>query len=96
MTETEKNFFAMRSDRQMWQLMQFLGPASDAAVVAPSDTTAVSFRSLYIGGAGDVTVVTSAGVTVDFVAVPAGSILPVSVIKVKLTGTTATNIVGLI
>lgn len=50
---------------------------------------------LYIGGAGDVAVVTAAGSEVTFSAVPAGSFLPVHIKQVKLTGTDATAILAL-
>ena len=45
---------------------------------------------LYIGGAGNVRVTTIGGDIVTFTAVPVGSILPVQVIRLHLTGTTAT------
>lgn len=68
--------------------------AYDAAAVTPSDTTHLgNGRGLYVGGTGDVSVVTSKGTTVTFPAVPAGTILPIMVSKVRSTSTTATNIV---
>jgi hypothetical protein len=47
---------------------------------------------LYIGGSGNVSVVTIGGDEVIFNAVPAGTTLPIQVLKVKSTGTTATLI----
>ena len=72
-------------------------PAEDAVAVTPSDSTDLGkdVRGLYIGGAGDVAVFTRSGNTVTFVAVPVGSILPISVSKVLSTGTSASNIVAL-
>jgi hypothetical protein len=67
---------------------------TDAKAVTPSDSTAVSFFGFYVGITGDVTVVTAAGSTTTFTAVPAGQIIPVVVSKIKATGTTATDIVG--
>jgi hypothetical protein len=67
---------------------------TDAKAVTPSDSTAVSFFGFYVGITGDVTVVTAAGSTTTFTAVPAGQIIPVAVSKIKATGTTATDIVG--
>lgn len=64
--------------------------------VVTSDTNAVKYKALYVGGAGDVAVTTlgdSANVT--FKSVPAGTILPIGCVLVLQTGTTATNIVGL-
>ena len=72
-------------------------PADDAAAVTPSNTVdlATVARSLYVGGAGNVSLVTARGTTVTFTAVPAGSILPVRCRRVRVTGTTATAIVAL-
>jgi len=45
---------------------------------------------LYVGGAGNVAVTTIGGDDVVFNAVPIGTVLPVQVLKLKSTGTTAT------
>jgi hypothetical protein len=45
---------------------------------------------LYVGGAGNVAVTTIGGDDVTFNAVPIGTVLPVQVLKLKSTGTTAT------
>jgi hypothetical protein len=45
---------------------------------------------LYVGGAGNVAVTTIGGDDITFSAVPVGTILPVQVISLKSTGTTAT------
>jgi hypothetical protein len=45
---------------------------------------------LYIGGAGNVSVVTLGGDTITFAGVPAGTTLPIQVVKLRSTGTTAT------
>lgn len=73
-------------------------PAIDAFAITPSDTVDfdVAARSLWIGGTGDVVVVTKAGNAVTFAAVPAGTELRVGAIRVNDTGTTATDIVGLV
>jgi hypothetical protein len=71
-------------------------PAQDAAVVTTSDTADQGLvRGLFVGGAGNVSLVTAIGNTVVFTGVLAGSILPVRCTKVRSTGTTATNIVAL-
>lgn len=73
-------------------------PALNAAVLTKSDTTVYDpvYRGLYVGGVGDVTVIPEGQTaTVTFTAVPAGTILPVTVRQLMSTGTTATNIVGL-
>lgn len=52
-------------------------------------------QALYVGGAGDVAVVTAGGEQLTFVAVPAGTTIPIRVTKVLSSGTSASNIVGL-
>lgn len=68
---------------------------STAAAITPSDTTAQTYRAIYVGGAGNVTVITTGGNTVTFTAPPVGTIIPVEVSYVKATLTTATLLVGL-
>lgn len=73
-----------------------LGPANSLATVTPSDDTIVNCRALYVGGAGDVSIMAvndSAAVTLQDV--PAGTILPIACKKV-MAATTATNIVALL
>ena len=64
-----------------------------AAAVTTSDTAPNVFTRLYVGGAGNLAVVTEAGNTVTFTAVPVGTQLE---IRVKQVLTTATNIVGML
>ena len=45
---------------------------------------------LYIGGTGNVSVVTLGGETITFNGVPAGTTLPIQVIQIRATNTTAT------
>ncbi|MES2531976.1 MAG: hypothetical protein V4636_13140 [Pseudomonadota bacterium] len=72
-------------------------PASDGLAVTPSDGTALTViaRALWIGVAGNVSVVTLGGTTLTFVGVQAGSILPVRCTHVRATLTTATSILAL-
>lgn len=66
----------------------------DAATVTPSDTVNFSTASVvYVGTGGNVRVLTAQGTDVTFTAVLAGSILPVQVLRVYSTNTTATNLV---
>jgi hypothetical protein len=46
---------------------------------------------IYVGGTGNVKVTTAQGDETTFVGVAAGAVLPVQVIRVWVTGTTATN-----
>jgi len=50
---------------------------------------------LYVGGAGDVELITAGGDDLIFTGVPAGSFMPVQVKRVKATSTTATGIIAL-
>jgi len=45
---------------------------------------------LYIGGTGNVSVITIGGDQITFNGVPAGTTLPIQVLKLRATGTTAT------
>jgi len=72
-------------------------PAYDAFAVTPADSALGTFaRALYVGTGGNVSVVTVGGTTVLFSGVPSGSVLPVRCSQVRSTGTTASNIVGLV
>jgi hypothetical protein len=70
-------------------------PITSAAAVTPSDSVDLGdvTRALYVGVAGDVTVVMLDGQTVTFTAMPVGW-HPIRAKRVKSTGTAATNIVA--
>jgi hypothetical protein len=72
-------------------------PATGAFAVTPSDSVdfAVTARSLYVGGAGDVTLVTMNGEVVTYYNVPVGSIIPQFCTRVNATATDATYITGM-
>lgn len=72
--------------------------ARELVVITPSDTVSLAApaRALYVGGAGNISIQPFVGTAVTLVGVPAGAILPVSVTRVNVTGTTATNLVGLL
>jgi hypothetical protein len=65
----------------------------DAEAITKSDTASNAYSAIYVGGAGDVTVVTEAGSTVTFKAPPVGTILPIRTQKVT-AATTATLLLG--
>lgn len=71
-------------------------PARHAAAITPDNSTdlTTATRGLYVGGAGDVAAIMAGGETVTFVGLAAGVVHPLSVARVKATGTTATGIVG--
>lgn len=66
-----------------------------ATPVTPSDTVIQRFRRVYVGTTGNLSLDVENGGTVTFVAVQAGTVLPVRTVRVRATGTTASNIVGL-
>ena len=66
--------------------------AASGGAVTPSDSTVLSFKALWVGGAGDVSVdFTEGGTAVVFTGVPAGTMLPVTGTRVN-AATTATSI----
>lgn len=71
--------------------------AHSAEAVTASDSTALKpTRALFIGGAGNVKVdMADTGTAVTFTGVQAGALLPIQVVKVYSTDTTATDIVAL-
>lgn len=72
-------------------------PAEHAEAVTPSDATdlAIVSRALYVGATGNLSVIMLSGVTVTFVGVPAGALLPLRVSRVRSTGTTASSVVAI-
>lgn len=75
----------------------FASPAVGAVAVTPSDSVNLSkiSRGLYIGGGGNVSVEFVDGTVATFVGVGSGGGLGVRVVKVRATGTTATNIINM-
>lgn len=73
------------------------GPASTGFAIAPSNDTDLpeATRALYVGSGGDLAVTMLSGATVVLTGVAAGSLLPLRVVRVHATGTTAGTIVGL-
>jgi hypothetical protein len=73
-----------------------IAPATTARAVTPSDSTTLGgCRALWVGGAGNLTLDFADGATnILMSGVPAGTLLPVAVLKVK-AATTATLIVAL-
>jgi|TARA_R110000751_G_scaffold71929_2_gene145954 hypothetical protein len=80
--------------------------ASRAAAVVPNDTTDIpnpanasglgnNGNVLYVGAAGNLRVMTVAGDDVTFSNVQVGTFLPIQVVRVFATGTTADDIIAL-
>ena len=73
-------------------------PAASFFAITPSDTVPFSraVRAVYVGGDGNMVLVSPDGVAVTFTGVKAGSVIPANAIRVNATSTTATGLVGLI
>jgi hypothetical protein len=72
-------------------------PPEQAAAIAADDGRDLAFatRAIWVGGAGDLRVRMLGGAEVTLGQVPAGSLLPLRVVRVLATGTSATGLVGL-
>ena len=72
-------------------------PASHAEAVVAHDLNELSnaTRALYVGNGGNVRVKLLSGDLADFSNVPSGAFLPVRVVQVFATGTSASDILGL-
>lgn len=78
--------------------MSYADPASGVFAVTLSNTTkfTTNARAIYVGVGGDVSLLAADGTTAVFKSVPTGATLPVQTRRVNVTGTTATDIVGLL
>ncbi|MET3925014.1 hypothetical protein [Devosia sp. 2618] len=76
----------------------FDAPASHAFPIAPSDATDLSetTRAIYCGAGGDIAATLTSGATVIFIGLATGQVLPIRATRVLATGTTATNMIGLV
>lgn len=63
--------------------------------ITTSDTVDQQYSAIYIGAAGNLSVVMEDGSTVTFIAPPVGTILPIRVRRVRATLTTASSLIGL-
>lgn len=87
----------MAEDMHRWFQAGLESPATNAAAMSENDSTDLAYttRAIYVGGAGNVVVDMASGQTsVTFSSVPAGTILPIRVTRLR-TATTATNLVAL-
>lgn len=65
-----------------------------AGPITPSDSANLPTPSVvYVGTGGNVKVTTPQGDTATFANVPSGAVIPVQVLQVWSTGTTASNLV---
>lgn len=82
----------------------FAAPANEAATVTISDgATFAACRALYVGVGGNLSVQMAGpspggagvGSYVQFVGVPTGAVLPISVVEVRATSTTCSSVLRL-
>lgn len=82
-------------------MSQLTRPGASTVAVTPSNSADIAQlnneypRALWVGGAGDVAVVTPDGVASTIVGVTAGTLLPIQVRRVNSTNTTATSMVAI-
>ncbi len=71
-------------------------PASYAEPIVPDVDLSSPSRGIYVSGGGDISaVMTGDKATVVFLAVPAGSVIPIRCDRVTAANTTATDMVAL-
>lgn len=71
-----------------------INPVNSSYAMVPSDTANQSFCGLYVGGAGNISMVHGDGSVSLLFGVVAGSFLPFEGVRINATGTTATLMVG--
>lgn len=86
------------SDKFEGRARSFDGPANDGFSVTPNDVAALAeiTRAIYVGTAGNISLTLTSGAALTFINVPSGTLLPVRATEVKSTGTTATDLIGLL
>lgn len=74
------------------------GPAFGGFAITPSDSAELEevTRAIYIGSGGNLAVTLHSGQAVTFKNIADGVLLPVRAAYVAATGTTATDLVGLV
>ena len=72
-------------------------PSTAYEAITPSDSVDLSnvARGLYVGGDGNVVVVSKGAAAITFTGVKAGTVLPLQFIRINSTSTTATGLVAL-
>lgn len=86
------------SDRFQTSSPSLSGPAAHAFAISPNDSAPISetTRALYIGVGGNLSVTMASGGNAAFTSISSGTLLPIRITKVLSTGTTASDIVGLV
>lgn len=87
----------MTTDSFRSHTRSLISPPEAAAALAPDDTARLPHvtRALYVGTGGDVVVEVLSGAVVRLANVQPGSVLPLRIVRVLASGTTAGDLVGL-
>ena len=74
------------------------GPAAHGFAISPNDAVDVTevTRALYVGTGGVLSLTLQSGAELVMSGVAAGTLLPLRVRRVKATGTSASDLVGLV
>ncbi len=76
--------------------MQLIGQIYQGGkAITTSDTVDQQGRALWVGGTGNVVMVTVGGDTLTFTAIAANTLIPVSFKRINATNTTATALIAL-
>lgn len=70
-------------------------PAGAFAITTSDTANLQNVAVVYVGGAGNIKVTTANGDVATFNGLNAGTVLPVQVLRVWATGTTATTLIGI-
>jgi hypothetical protein len=82
-------------------MSEMIRPGASVAAVTPSDSTDIAKlnghypRALWVGGTGNVVIVTPDGEAATLANVADGTLLPIQARRVNSTSTTATSIVAI-
>lgn len=92
------NQFANGNKNVAGDNISIISPAYDGFDITPADSTdfETATTSIYVGVDGAVKLTTIGGTTLTFNSLIGGTILPVRAVRVFATGTTATNLIGLL
>lgn len=86
------------ADRFEGMAIGYDAPAFHGFSITPNDSTDLSeiTRAIWVGGAGDITLVLMSGATLTLPSIPAGTLMPIRAARIMATGTDATGLVGLV
>ncbi len=87
----------MTTDSFRSHTRSLISPPEEAAALLPDDAARLPHvtRALYVGAGGDITVEFLSGDVVRLANVQPGSFLPLRIVRLLATGTTAGDLVGL-